>query len=515
MRQTCLAVAVTAIAACHNPQPTVTEPGPQANEARAVNSVAPVRRGPHTAPVFGGGPLSLSPTTNANGIDYHGGSIMRNAKLYLILYGAWGSYLDTNSVWKLFELWIKGLSQSSYWGINTTYYDKSGYHVRDVIGFGGFASDPNYSHGQSLNSSSVEQIVLDTINNNLLPNDPNGVYLVLTDNTVSEGPNDDGNGNQVSFCTDYCGYHNSTAQHLKYGFVGNPDRCPNTCEPFQNQLSSPNGNIAADAMISLMTHELAESVTDPLGDGWWIPATINGKAIPNAENGDLCAWNFGPTTVLPNGSQYNVVLAGHEFLIQQNWLNVNGGGCALGYPHDTLKFSEADNRLVSYTGDWEFGSYKAECSSNGAVTGLSENPSTGVAEAVFCTDQPAATTAFPHQSCSTVDFSAGDNRRTTTTGDWDFGFPKGECDTNEYVAGVAQTPGGEVDALLCCPGNVTHQNCTPHYYYNGDSREDTGSGDWDFGYYKGDCGPGRYVAGVARNTRAGQPGGPDAILCCQ
>jgi hypothetical protein len=37
------------------------------------------------------------------------------------------------------------------------------------------------------------------------------------------------------------------------------------------------------------------------------------------------------------------------------------------------------------------------------------------------------------------------------------------------------------------------------------------SGDWDFGYYKAECGPGRYIAGVGSNSGTT---GTHSILCC-
>ncbi len=269
--------------------------------------------------------------------------------------------------------------------------------------------------------------------------------------------------------------------------------------------------VAADGMISIMTHELEETVTDPDLDAW---------TDSNGENADKCAWNFGTLQTAANNSRFNVRVGGRQFLIQQNWLNANGGSCLQTYPHDTLKFDAGDTRLVTATGDWKVNSYKSECGPLGAVTGISNDVTTRAAHAAFCTDVPRSLlrwipTKYPHQGCTTVDFTWGDNRRTTSTGDWDYGFVKGECGTNEYVAGVSQRPGGYIDSILCCPGNVSHANCSPRYNWAGDSRESTANGDWDYGFVKMECGPNRYAAGIARNSRPGQPGGPDALLCCQ
>jgi hypothetical protein len=49
----------------------------------------------------------------------------------------------------------------------------------------------------------------------------------------------------------------------------------------------------------------------------------------SSENGDLCAWTFGKTKPLPNGSIYNVGFGKRPYLIQRIWVNALGGYCAL------------------------------------------------------------------------------------------------------------------------------------------------------------------------------------------
>ena len=176
-----------------------------------------------------------------------------------------------------------------------------------------------------------------------------------------------------------------------------------------------------------------------------------------------------------------------------------------------LAFRNADARLDTSTGDWKPASHKAECG-KGAVVGISKDVAYSTAHAILCSDDFAP--RYPHTGCTTLDFTNGDNRRTTSTGDWDQNFPKAECGVNEYVAGVSQRPDGFVDSILCCPGKVDHSSCAPLYNYAGDVRQTTATSNWDDGFVKLECGSGKYVAGVARNSRPGQAGGPDAVLCC-
>jgi hypothetical protein len=72
--------------------------------------------------------------------------------------------------------------------------------------------------------------------------------------------------------------------NLIVGFVGNVDQCPSFCTA-QPQLPTPNNNVGANGMVSLIAHELSESATDPLGTGWINP--------DGTENGDTCTFTYG------------------------------------------------------------------------------------------------------------------------------------------------------------------------------------------------------------------------------
>src|ERR1051326_4710112 len=90
---------------------------------------------------------------------------------------------------------------------------------------------------------------------------------------------------------------------IKYAFIGNPARCPSACA---EQTTSPNGNLGADGMASIIAHELEESVTDPDLNAWYFS---NGQ-----ENADKCAWTFGTTHTATNGSKFNMMLGARNYL---------------------------------------------------------------------------------------------------------------------------------------------------------------------------------------------------------
>lgn len=246
----------------------------------------------------------------SNGISYHGGPVMLGTtNVYYIWYGNWGG----NSATTILTNLAQHIGGSTYFNINTTYYNGSNVHVSNSVAYTSSVND-NYSHGTSLSDSAIQQVVAGAIAGGGLPYDTSGIYFVLTsaDVTASSG-----------FCTQYCGWHTHgtiNGVDIKYSFIGNPDRCPSACEA---QTTSPNGNAGADGMASIIAHELEEAVTDPDLNAWY-----DNRGM---ENADKCAWTFGTTSTAPNGSQYNMTLGAMNYLIQRNWVNASGGFCALSY----------------------------------------------------------------------------------------------------------------------------------------------------------------------------------------
>ena len=175
-----------------------------------------------------------------------------------------------------------------------------------------------------------------------------------------------------------------------------------------------------------------------------------------------------------------------------------------------LVFDQGDARRATATGDWDAGAYKAECGASQAAIGLSDSPSTVDAHGLLCSKDTSGLAHDGGSGCRALDFSSGDNG---VSSDWDYGFAKGQCAANEFVAGVSVAGSGGLHDLLCCPGAVTQANCATLNNAGGDNREagaQAATGDWDYGYTKGECGPGRYIAGVS-HYGSGQV---HAILCC-
>jgi hypothetical protein len=125
------------------------------------------------------------------------------------------------------------------------------------------------------------------------------------------------NGQGWTSMVNYCGYHSyfqGTTGTVIY--ANEPAPTMTGC----NVGESPNGDVEADAEISVLSHELMESITDPLVNAW--------TDSMNNEIGDECAWTFGTplgstNAASPGSSQYNQVINGDDYYIQEMFSNAD------------------------------------------------------------------------------------------------------------------------------------------------------------------------------------------------
>jgi hypothetical protein len=258
-----------------------------------------------------GGETPGKSAATATPITYHGGPIMLGTtKVYVIWYGNWTG----NTALTIVPAFLQALGGSPYFNINTSYSNAAGARVSNALGFGGQTTDA-YSRGKALGDNDVAMVIATALAAKKLSRDASGIYVVLSSADVNE---------TSGMCTRYCGWHTYGTLNgalTRVAYLGNPDRCPTSCEAQTGK--SPNANPGADGLVSVLAHELDESVTDPNLNAWF--------DAQGAENADKCAWTFGTTHSVANGSRANVKLAGKDYLIQQNWMNVGAGSCALAH----------------------------------------------------------------------------------------------------------------------------------------------------------------------------------------
>jgi len=226
--------------------------------------------------------------------------------VHLIWYGNWNQTngSDTPAGQAIVRDFIHGLSGSPYLAINSGYTGSGGSAVTGWLN-ATFEGSDAYSRGARLRDSDVASIVSSYMTHSGI-RDPNAFYVVLTSTDVAE---------TSGFCTQYCAWHNSAAIqgfNIKFAFVGNPNRCLSACAA---QTTGPNGNAGVDGMVSVLAHELEETLTDPNGNAWF--------DAKGAESADKCAWTFGQSLQrASNGASYNMSLPGvsgarRNFLIQR------------------------------------------------------------------------------------------------------------------------------------------------------------------------------------------------------
>ena len=123
----------------------------------------------------------------------------------------------------------------------------------------------------------------------------------------------------------YCAWHSYTS--ARYGpypslvYANQPwPTMPNgSSNCMGNGQTFPSGNANADAAVNLTSHELTESITDPLINNW--------RDSSGYEIGDECVWEFGAVTTGGGDVLWN----GHPYSIQPEASNFSAG-CVLSGP---------------------------------------------------------------------------------------------------------------------------------------------------------------------------------------
>jgi hypothetical protein len=226
-------------------------------------------------------------------------------------------------------------SQTNVYSVATQYYDSTGFIAYQST-FGGSVvdTDPFPANGCSdagaavcLSDAQLEHEIQKVVTAKGWSNGPDSLFFIFTGDGVDSCSQS--LGGQCAFePSGFCAYHS--------GFTGtNNQPILYANEPYDATIDgcasgpSPNDD-AADATINTMSHEQAESITDPRGDAW---LDSDGDEIA-----DICAWDFGtPLGTAADGQPYNQLINGHEYALQENYSN-DGSSCRqryIGFPANT------------------------------------------------------------------------------------------------------------------------------------------------------------------------------------
>lgn len=246
---------------------------------------------------------STSALSSRTQLKYHGGPVFSTPTVYIIWYGNWAQANGTDNAagQQIIRDFFSAIGGSPYFSINSHYVGSTN-AISGNVTWTGKETSAGYSLGTVLSDANIQTVVANAISSGAIgAADTNGLYFVMTSSDVNESS---------GFCTQYCGWHTHgtiSGQDIKYSFVGNAARCITSCAA---QSTSPNGNAGVDGMISVTAHELEEATTDADASAWY--------ARTGAENGDDCAWTFGSSYQVSNGSWANMKLGTRDFLIQRN-----------------------------------------------------------------------------------------------------------------------------------------------------------------------------------------------------
>jgi hypothetical protein len=278
---------------------------PERSSTTSTPTLAPTKETGLPGPILtighaGTSVAGCSSTTSCSPLVYRGGAVLNTPVFYVMWYGNW-NITDQNLV----QYFLEHLGNVPPYNLLSS-YPFSSPSGNAVWGKSVVKNDSNYS--TQLSDSDIRSLVINEPA--WATKDSNGIYLILTSPDVNA---------TSGFCRTYCGFHTSF-NGVRYLWVGNAEtQCIGACSAGKG----PNGQRGADAMVSILLHEIAESVTDSGFDAYLSDAQY--------ETGDLCAWNFGTTTSLPDGGKYNVQIGAKNFLLQQlvDYRNLNTQQCAL------------------------------------------------------------------------------------------------------------------------------------------------------------------------------------------
>jgi hypothetical protein len=299
-------------------------------------------------PLNGQGPRVASGKDSNGNLDYHGGPVMPSNKQFAIFWAPPG-YAFPAGYESGIVRYMKDVARDSgfptnVYSVGTQYFDAAGNTAAYKSSFGGsfddttpypssencppYSTDPSDPNANSFSVCVSDKNLSDEVDNVVslhgLPRGLTNQYFVfLPDGVGSCIPDNSSSDGWACFDREFCAYHssNGTGGETLYANESFTPIDPLGCGAGGNYPNGGQPNSIDDELSSL-SHEANETITDPLGTGWY--NDNNGQ-----ENGDQCRNtldDFGPLlggTLGVNG--FNQIIGGRHYILQQEWSNaVNG-----------------------------------------------------------------------------------------------------------------------------------------------------------------------------------------------
>jgi hypothetical protein len=298
-------------------------------------------------PLNGQGPQAAAGRDAIGNLDYHGGPVMPSNKQFAIFWAPSGFGFPTGYESGIVQ-YMKDVATdtgfpTNVYSVGTQYTDNTGQHAAYKTSFGGNFDDttpyppngcPTYSGGTPpgsvnfpicLSNAQISAEVDNFLTAHSLPRGLTNEYFVFLPSGIGSCiPDDTTSSGLACFDTEFCAYHfhNTTGGATLYANESFTPVDPAGCGAGGNYPNGGQPN-SIDDQLSSLSHEANETITDPLGTGWW-------DSSDGSENGDKCRTgdpaDFGTLlggTFGVNG--FNQIIGGRHYILQQEWSNaVNG-----------------------------------------------------------------------------------------------------------------------------------------------------------------------------------------------
>jgi len=280
--------------------------------------------------------FAATPFAGVDNLAYHGGPVMHTNKVYAIYWVPSGYSVSTNYR-SLIDRYFADVAaasgaSSNVYASDTQYWDSVNgtilYSAGTPDSFGGSVLDTNplppdgcvdpYTDVCLSDAQIQAEIQRVAAANNWTPS-PTTLFALMTADNIGSCI-DDGSSGVCSY-EYYCAYHSNLGTGNNELLYANIPYADFFLGLFCDAGEQPNGD-DADATINLISHEHNEAITDPLADAWYDSS--------GAENGDKCAWDFGTPIGSTGSGQYNQLINGHPYMLQQEWSNATSA-CVLTY----------------------------------------------------------------------------------------------------------------------------------------------------------------------------------------
>jgi hypothetical protein len=308
------------------------------------------------------GPATASALTfpvcqgQCSSVRYHDGPVMHTHTAYLIFWQPKGYTFDAQGGDAAFQAaigqYFRDVSGSAFYGMLGQYFDFQG-PIKNSVTLGGtyvdtapFQHCAHHAHCQHAAASQSDPLYDEDIIAEVQRamqakhwksgGDHQFFVFLPTGAQACQDRTADAACTFIKHNQAFCGYHSWLPQDdgtpIIYATISSAATARPACiNPIAYRVGpSPHGDWLLDAELSTLSHELVESVTDPMpteaNQGGWYDASAHPLGNSVEEIADRCQDAYG--AVRADGS--NVTLGnGHRYILQAEWSNA-AGACVVG-----------------------------------------------------------------------------------------------------------------------------------------------------------------------------------------